>query len=58
MAMISLGVGYQQPSHPAAEIAVGMGPVQQVEVVGHQAVSQQIDGQRAVASAIALAKAL
>jgi len=41
---MALGVGHQQPSHPPAQIAVGMGPDHQVEVVGHQAVSQQIDG--------------
>jgi len=43
--MITLGVGHEQPSHPAAQIAIGMRPDHQVEVVGHQAVSQEIQGQ-------------
>jgi hypothetical protein len=45
MTMVSLGVGHEQPAHPAAQITVGPRPHHPVEVIGHQPVSQDIDGQ-------------
>jgi len=36
-AVIASGVGPDQPLHPTAQVAVGLGADHQVEVVGHQA---------------------
>jgi hypothetical protein len=48
-AVVSLGVGRKQPSHPKAEITVGMRPDHHVKMVGHQAVSQEVDVQTGAA---------
>ena len=40
MALIAADVRGQQPVHPATEIAVGRGPDDQVEMIGHQAEGQ------------------
>jgi hypothetical protein len=45
MALIPPGVGHEEPLHPPAHVAVGVRPDHQVEVVGHQTVSQDLDGQ-------------
>ena len=40
--MIPPGMGHQQPLDPSAEVAVGVGADHQMEVVGHQAVTQEV----------------
>jgi hypothetical protein len=42
VAVLASGVGHEQPLHPAAQVAVGSGADHQVEVVGHQAVPEDI----------------
>ena len=44
MAMIAAGVGGEKPLHPPPQVTVVRGPKQHVEVVGHQAVAQQVHG--------------
>ena len=44
MAMISPGVGHEQPLHSPAHVTVGVRPNHQVEMVGHKTVSQDVDG--------------
>ena len=39
--MPPLGVRHGEPAHEPEEVAILVGPEQDVEVVGHQAVSQQ-----------------
>jgi site-specific DNA recombinase len=45
VAVIATGVRREQPLHPAPEVAVGVGSQYDVEVIGHQAVAQDIDGE-------------
>jgi hypothetical protein len=44
MAVIASGVGHEQPLRPAAQAADGLGADHQIEVAGHQAVSEDIPG--------------
>jgi hypothetical protein len=41
MGVPPLGVGQGQPLHELAQVPIATGPEQEVEVIGHQAVSQQ-----------------
>ena len=43
MTMISSGVGGQEPLHPASQVAIRMRPEHDVEVIGHQAVAEEVD---------------
>jgi hypothetical protein len=40
----ALGVGQGEPSHEAGEVAVGLGAEEEVKVVGHEAVGEELDG--------------
>ena len=41
---VAADVGVHEPVHPAAQVAVVMGPYNEVEVVGHEAVGQESHG--------------
>ena len=45
MAMVALGVRREQPLHPTSQIAIMTGPQYQVEVVGHEAIAEQVHRQ-------------
>jgi hypothetical protein len=45
MAMVALGVRREQPLHPTSQVAIMMGPQYQVEVVGHEAIAEQVHRQ-------------
>jgi hypothetical protein len=38
-------VGREPATHPPAQVAIGAGPQDQVEMVGHQPIAEQVDGQ-------------
>jgi hypothetical protein len=44
VAVIASGVGHEQPLHPSAQVAVGLGRHQQVKMVRHQTVPEHIHG--------------
>jgi hypothetical protein len=44
MPMVSLHMGRKQPLHPTAGITIVMGPQEEMEMVRHQAVTEQING--------------
>jgi hypothetical protein len=44
MPMVAPHMGRKQPLHPTAEIAIVMGPQEEMEMVRHQAVTEQING--------------
>ena len=45
MAMIPPRMGHEQPLHPAPQVAVSMRPDHQMEVIGHQAIAQNVHGE-------------
>ena len=42
--MVAPRMGRKQPLHPTAEITIVMGPQEEMEMVRHQAVTEQING--------------
>src|SRR5262245_57595579 len=42
VAVVALGMGHQELSHPAPEVVLGTGPEHQVEIVRHQAVAEDV----------------
>ena len=44
MEVIALGVGREQAAHPPAQVAILAGPQDPVEMVGHQATAEEVDG--------------
>ena len=42
MAMVAPGMRREQPLHPTSQVAIMMGPQYQMEVVGHEAIPEQV----------------
>ena len=57
VAVITSGMGHEQPLHPSAQVAVGLGTYHQVKMVRHQTIPEQIHGKPTRASMMASAKA-